>query len=134
MSGVNKAIVGNIGNEPDVKSTQDGKQIVNISVATSEKWTDKQGNKQEHTEWHRVVLYNRLAEIAAQYLAKGSKVYIEGKLKTRKWQDKEGKDRYTTEIVANQMQMLDSRGQQSTPQAPQASSYGEDSFDSDIPF
>jgi single-strand DNA-binding protein len=110
--GVNKVIlVGNLGNDPEVRSTQTGTPITNISVATSETWKDKQtGQSQERTEWHRVVFFNRLAEIAAQYLHKGSKVYIEGSLRTRKWQDKDGQDRYTTEIMGNEMQMLDSRG------------------------
>lgn len=110
--GVNKVIiVGNLGNDPDTKYTASGAAITNISIATSETWKDKQtGQAQERTEWHRVVFFNRLAEIAGEYLRKGSKVYIEGALRTRKWQDQGGQDRYTTEIVANEMQMLDSRG------------------------
>jgi single-strand DNA-binding protein len=110
--GVNKVIlVGNLGNDPEIRYTQAGAAITNISVATSETWKDKQtGQPQERTEWHRVVFFNRLAEIAGEYLRKGSKVYLEGGLRTRKWQDKEGQDRYTTEIVGNEMQMLDSRG------------------------
>lgn len=110
--GVNKVIiVGNLGNDPDTKYTASGAAITNISIATSETWKDKQtGQPQERTEWHRVVFFNRLAEIAGEYLRKGSKVYIEGALRTRKWQDQGGQDRYTTEIVANEMQMLDSRG------------------------
>jgi len=110
--GVNKVIlVGNLGNDPETRYTQAGAAITNISVATSETWKDKQtGQPQERTEWHRVVFFNRLAEIAGEYLRKGSKVYVEGALRTRKWQDKEGQDRYSTEIVANEMQMLDSRG------------------------
>ena len=110
--GVNKVIlVGNLGNEPDVKATQTGVCITNISVATSESWTDKQsGQKQERTEWHRVVFFNRLGEIARDYLHKGSKVYIEGSLRTRKWQDQQGNDRYSTEIIGSDMQMLDSKG------------------------
>jgi len=110
--GVNKVIlVGNLGNDPETRYTQAGSAITNISVATSESWKDKQtGQPQERTEWHRVVFFNRLAEIAGEYLRKGSKVYVEGALRTRKWQDKEGQDRYTTEIVGNEMQMLDSRG------------------------
>ena len=108
--GVNKVIlVGNLGNDPEIRYTQAGAAITNISVATSETWKDKQtGQPQERTEWHRVVFFNRLAEIAGEYLRKGSKVYLEGGLRTRKWQDKEGQDRYTTEIVGNEMQMLDS--------------------------
>ncbi len=110
--GVNKVIlVGNLGNEPEQKSLPSGGAVTNISVATSESWKDKQtGQQQERTEWHRVVFFNRLAEIAGQYLNKGSKVYIEGSLRTRKWQDQNGQDRYSTEIVASEMQMLDSRG------------------------
>jgi single-strand DNA-binding protein len=110
--GVKKVIlVGTLGNDPEIRYTQAGAAITNISVATSETWKDKQtGQPQERTEWHRVVFFNRLAEIAGEYLRKGSKVYLEGGLRTRKWQDKEGQDRYTTEIVGNEMQMLDSRG------------------------
>jgi len=110
--GVNKVIlVGNLGNDPETRYTQAGAAITNVSVATSETWKDKQtGQPQERTEWHRVVFFNRLAEIAGEYLRKGSKVYVEGALRTRKWQDKEGQDRYSTEIVGNEMQMLDSRG------------------------
>jgi single-strand DNA-binding protein len=109
--GVNKVIlVGNLGNDPETRYTQAGAAITNVSVATSETWKDKQtGQPQERTEWHRVVFFNRLGEIAGEYLRKGSKIYIEGSLRTRKWQDKEGMDRYTTEIVGNEMQMLDSR-------------------------
>ena len=110
--GINKVIlVGNLGNDPEIRYTQAGAAITNISIATSETWKDKQtGQPQERTEWHRVVFFNRLAEIAGEYLRKGSKVYVEGGLRTRKWQDKEGQDRYTTEIVSNEMQMPDSRG------------------------
>jgi single-strand DNA-binding protein len=110
--GVNKVIlIGNLGNDPEQKSMPNGNAVTNITVATSESWKDKQtGQQQERTEWHRVVFFNRLAEIAGQYLNKGSKVYIEGSIRTRKWQDQSGADRYTTEIVANELQMLDSRG------------------------
>ena len=110
--GINKVIlIGNLGNDPEVRYSQSGAAITNISVATSESWKDKQtGQPQERTEWHRVVFFNRLAEIAGEYLRKGSKVYVVGALRTRKWQDREGQDRYTTEIVASEMQMLDSRG------------------------
>ncbi len=110
--GVNKVIlVGNLGQDPEVKYMPNGNAVANISVATSETWKDKNtGDNQERTEWHRVVMFRRLGEIAGEYLKKGSKVYIEGKLQTRKWQDQNGQDRYTTEIVADQMQMLDSRG------------------------
>jgi len=111
--GVNKVIlVGNLGNDPETRAFPSGDMVTNITVATSETWKDKQtGQPQERTEWHRVVFHKRLAEIAGEYLHKGSKVYIEGSLRTRKWQDKAtGQDRYTTEIVAREMQMLDSRG------------------------
>ncbi len=111
--GVNKVIlVGNLGKDPDMKYTASGAAIANITVATSESWSDKQtGEKQEKTEWHRVVFFRRLAEIVGEYLRKGSQVYIEGKLQTRKWQDQNGQDRYTTEIVANEMQMLGGRSE-----------------------
>lgn len=111
--GVNKVIlVGNCGQDPETKFLPSGSAVTNLSVATSDAWKDKQtGQAQERTEWHRVVFFNRLAEIAGEYLRKGSKVYIEGSLRTRKWQDKGGVDRYTTEIIASEMQMLDSRGQ-----------------------
>lgn len=109
--GVNKVIlVGNLGQDPEVRYTANGAAVANITIATSEQWTDKQsGQKQEKTEWHRVVLFGRLGEIAGEYLRKGSQVYLEGKLQTRKWQDQNGQDRYTTEIVANEMQMLGGR-------------------------
>ena len=109
MRGINKVIIiGNLGADPETRQFSNGGSVTNISVATSEQWTDKQtGEKREATEWHRVTLFNRLGEIAAQYLRKGSKVYIEGSLRTRKWQDQNGQDRYTTEIRADQMQMLD---------------------------
>ena len=109
--GINKVIiVGNLGADPDSRAMPSGNAVTNISVATSESWNDREtGEKQEKTEWHRVVFFNRLAEIAAQYLKKGSQVYVEGKLQTRKWEDKEGNERWTTEVVANQMQMLGDR-------------------------
>ena len=115
--GVNKVIlIGNLGQDPEVRYMPNGNAVTNISVATSESWKDKNtGADQERTEWHRVVMFRRLAEIAGEYLRKGSKVYIEGKLQTRKWQDQQGQDRYTTEIVADNMQMLDSRGGGSAP-------------------
>jgi single-strand DNA-binding protein len=120
-NGINKVIlVGNLGNEPEINSLPSGGAVTNISIATSESWKDKNtGQQQERTEWHRVVFFNRLAEIAGEYLHKGSKVYVEGSLRTRKWQDKQsGQDRYTTEIVGAEMQMLDSKGsgQQAAPQ------------------
>jgi single-strand DNA-binding protein len=110
--GINKVIlIGNLGNDPETRYMPSGGAVTNISVATSESWKDKQtGQPQERTEWHRVVFFNRLAEIAGEYLRKGSKVYVEGSLRTRKWQDQSGQDRYSTEIVASEMQMLDSRG------------------------
>ena len=112
MASVNKAIlVGNLGRDPEVRYSPDGGAICNISIATTESWKDKAtGEKKENVEWHRVVMYNRLAEIAGEYLKKGRSVYIEGRLKTRKWQDKDtGADRYSTEVVADQMQMLGGR-------------------------
>ena len=154
--GINKVIlVGNLGSDPENRMSQAGGAITNLSIATSETWKDKStGQQQERTEWHRVVFFNRLAEVAAEYLRKGSKVYVEGTLRTRKWQDKQtGQDRYTTEIVGNEMQMLDSRGAgggggdsynnqgggggfQSAP-SPQAAPQTGGSFDpvdDDIPF
>ena len=112
MAGINKVIiVGNLGNDPEVRYSNNGAAIANITVATSDSWKDKNtGERQERTEWHRIVMFNGLGEIAGEFLKKGSKVYIEGKLQTRKWQDQQGQDRYTTEIVADQMQMLDARG------------------------
>ncbi len=153
MAGINKVIlVGNLGAKPEVKYAANGNAIANLSVATSESWTDKNtGQKQDKTEWHRVSLFGKLAEIAGQYLDKGSKVYVEGKLQTRKWQDKNGQDRYTTEIVVSgfngTLQMLDRRDgptdgapQQSAP-APQAAAAADpitpvddSAFDDDIPF
>jgi len=154
MRGVNKAIiVGNLGADPEVRATQNGKAVTTLSIATSEQWKDKQsGQPQERTEWHRVVMYDRLAEIAGEYLRKGSKVYIEGSIHTRKWQDKDGQDRYTTEIKALQMQMLDGRNdssgaggqssgapgegsRQSGPTSPPSAGGGDfNEFDDDIPF
>ena len=112
MSGINKVIlIGNLGKDPETRYMPSGKAATNFSIATSERFKDREtGEPQERTEWHRVATFDRLAEIAAEYLKKGSKVYVEGRLRTRKWQDKEGKDRYSTEIIADQMQMLDSRG------------------------
>jgi single-strand DNA-binding protein len=110
--GVNKVIlVGNLGKDPETRYMPSGSAVTNLTLATSESWKDKQsGEAQERTEWHKIAMFGRLAEIAAEYLRKGSQVYIEGKLRTRKWQDKEGKDRYTTEIVADEMQMLGGKG------------------------
>ena len=111
MASVNKVIVvGNLGKDPETRFLPDGKAVCSFSVATTDKWTDKaSGEKKEQTEWHRISAFGRLAEICGEYLKKGSQVYIEGKLRTRKWQDKEGQDRYTTEIIADAMQMLGSR-------------------------
>lgn len=121
--GINKVIVlGNLGNDPETRYMANGNAVTNISIATSESWQDKQsGQQQERTEWHKVVFFGRLAEIAGEYLRKGSKVYVEGSLKTDKWQDQSGNDRYTTTIVASEMQMLDSKSdnQQPAQQAPQ---------------
>jgi single-strand DNA-binding protein len=146
--GINKAIiVGTLGRDPEVKYTAGGSAIVNTSVATNESWRDKNtGENVEKTEWHRIVIFGKLAEIAAQYLKKGSQVYFEGKIQTRKWQDQSGQDRYTTEIVANEMQMLGGRADSSggtsdfKPQQPAAKPTSQfdappadDGFD-DIPF
>ena len=122
MSGVNKVIlIGRLGNDPEVKFLSSGDAVANLSIATSEKWKDKTtGQPQEKTEWHRVVFFKRQAEIAGEYLKKGSNVYIEGKLETRKWQDQTGADRYTTEIKGMVMQMLDSKGDGQPQQAQQA--------------
>jgi single-strand DNA-binding protein len=110
MASVNKVIIiGNLGRDPETRYMPDGGAITNVSVATTEVWKDKNGEKQEKTEWHRVAFFGKLAEIAGEYLKKGSQVYVEGRLQTRKWQDKDGADKYTTEIVANAMQMLGSR-------------------------
>lgn len=109
--GVNKVIlVGNLGADPEVRYMPNGEAVANVTIATSETWKDQQGVQQERTEWHRVVFYRKLAEIVGQYLKKGSKAYIEGSLRTRKWQDKNGQDRYTTEVIAHEMQMLDKVG------------------------
>ena len=127
--GVNKVIIiGNLGSDPEVRYMPSGGAVANISVATSESWKDKDnGQQQERTEWHRIVFYNRLAEIVGEYLRKGSKVFVEGSLRTRKWQDKSGQDRYTTEIIASGMQMLDSRGGGAGPMggAPADTGFGD---------
>ncbi len=141
--GINKVIiVGNLGADPDSRAMPSGNAVTNISVATSESWNDRDtGEKKEKTEWHRVVFFNRLAEIAAQYLKKGSQVYVEGKLQTRKWEDKEGNERWTTEVVANQMQMLGDRmsndmssDNASSSQSSSDNDFSTDEFDDDIPF
>ena len=132
--GVNKVIlVGNLGKDPEMKYTASGAAIANITIATSESWTDKQTNeKVDKTEWHRVVFFRRLAEIVGEYLRKGSQVYIEGKLQTRKWQGQDGQDRYTTEIVASEMQMLGSRGGEGSGR-PQGGGGGGGGFRSNQP-
>jgi single-strand DNA-binding protein len=118
--GVNKVIlIGNLGNDPEVRYTPNGNAVATISLATSETWRDKQsGELQDRTEWHRVVFFNRLAEIVGEYLHKGSKTYVEGSLRTRKWQDKNGMDKFTTEIIANEMHMLDSKANSGKEKAP----------------
>ena len=111
MASVNKVIlIGNLGKDPETRYLPSGDAVTNITVATTDTWKDKNGEKQEHTEWHRIAFFGKLAEIAGEYLKKGSPVYVEGRIRTRKWQDKEGQDRYSTEIVADRMQMLGSRG------------------------
>jgi len=138
MASVNKAIIlGNLGADPEVKQMPSGGAVVNLSIATSSSWKDKQsGERREKTEWHRVVLFNRLAEIAGEYLKKGRSVYIEGRIETRKWQDKDGNDRYTTEIVGDQLQMIGGRSEESSsPQPqPQQNQTHEKFDDDDIPF
>ena len=120
MSGVNKVIIiGNLGQDPEVRFMPNGKAAANFTVATSDKWKDKQtGEQKEKTEWHRITMFERLAEVAGEYLKKGSKVYLEGKLQTRKWQNQQGVDQYTTEILVNKLEMLDSKSQGTSP-APQ---------------
>ena len=157
--GINKAIlIGNLGNDPDIRYTASGTAIANISLATAESWRDKNsGEQQERTEWHRIVFFGRLAEIVGEYLRKGSQIYVEGRIQTRKWQDKEGNDRYSTEVVASEMQMLGGRGGAGAPmntdsqaRAPEARNAAPppdkpasgarpgaapaDDFDDDIPF
>jgi single-strand DNA-binding protein len=111
MASVNKVIlIGNLGADPETRYLPSGDAVANIRIATSEKWKDKSGEQQEHTEWHRIAFFGKLAEIAGEYLKKGSPVYVEGRIRTRKWQDKDGQDKYSTEIVADRMQLLGSRG------------------------
>jgi single-strand DNA-binding protein len=130
--GINKVIlIGNLGADPETRHTAGGAAVTNLSVATSESWRDRQsGEMQEKTEWHKVVMFSKLAEIAGEYLRKGSKIYVEGRLQTRKWQDRDGNDRWTTEIVANEMQMLDGRGG-SEPLEDRGGGYGSDQDRSD---
>lgn len=150
MAGINKVIiVGFLGNDPEIRTMPNGEPVANITVATSESWTDKNtGERKEQVEWHRIVLYHRLAEIAGQYLHKGSQVYIEGRLKTRKWQDNNGQDRYSTEIQCDNFQMLGGRNQDAAQNQPpkqqdkqqkaqsksQQSEPSVDAFDDNIPF
>jgi single-strand DNA-binding protein len=150
---VNKAIlIGHLGKDPEVRYMPNGEAVANVTLATSETWKDKSGEKQEKTEWHNIVFYKRLAEIAGEYLKKGSQIYVEGRITTEKWQDKEGKDRYTTKIVANEMKMLDrkssggsfevvenkpaaaSSGGAAPAKAAPAAKGSFDNFDDDIPF
>jgi len=133
--GINKVIlIGNLGADPEVRYMPSGGAVSTISLATSETWKDKQtGDPQEKTEWHRIVFFNRLAEIVGEYLRKGSKVFVEGRLQTRKWQDKNGQDRYTTEIVANEMQMLDARGANNNAQAASTNNSTESYSQENIP-
>lgn len=151
--GINKVIlVGNIGKDPEIRYAPNGGAVANLSVATSESWKDKtSGEKQERTEWHRVVFFGKLAEIANEYLKKGAQIYVEGRLQTRKWQDKEGKERYTTEIVGSELQMLGGRGAGGSSEGMPDAAYespaathrreptapakgGVEDFDDDIPF
>jgi single-strand DNA-binding protein len=149
--GVNKVIlIGNLGNDPVVRCTPSGSKVANVNLATSETWRDKQsGELQDRTEWHHVVFFNRLAEIVGEYLRKGSKIYVEGTLRTRKWTDKNGIERYTTEIIANEMHILDSRNSATGTHAshpttdefdtssnplPHHEPTNHDTFDDDIPF
>ncbi|MBI5625782.1 MAG: single-stranded DNA-binding protein [Nitrosomonadales bacterium] len=151
---VNKVIlIGHLGKDPEVRYMPSGEAVANVTLATSETWKDKNGEKQEKTEWHNIVFFKRLAEIAGEYLKKGSQVYVEGRITTEKWQDKEGKDRYTTKIIANEMKMLDKKSSggsfEVVENKPAASSSGSaaapakaapvakgsfDNFDDDIPF
>ena len=149
MASVNKVIlIGNLGKDPETRYLPSGDAVTNISVATSEKWKDKSGEQQEHTEWHRVAFFGKTAEIAGEYLKKGSPVYVEGRIRTRKWQDKEGNDKYSTEIVADRMQLLGGRsgGAESMAREPATATAGGggskpaprkgtiEELDDDIPF
>lgn len=135
MSGINKVIiVGRLGQDPEIRNIPDGTSVVNFSVATSDEWTDKNtGGKKEKTEWHKIVAWGRLAEICAQYLSKGKQVYIEGRIQTEEWQDKEGIKRYTTKIIASTMQMLGSKSDAGTQCMPPYGGYG-NATEKDIPF
>jgi single-strand DNA-binding protein len=136
MASVNKVIlVGNLGRDPETRYMPDGGAICNVSIATTDSWKDKAGVKQERTEWHRVSFFGKLGEIAGQYLKKGAQVYVEGRLQTRKWQDKDGNDKYTTEIVADRMQMLGSREHEPAPAEPAPATSGSiHEIENDLPF
>jgi single-strand DNA-binding protein len=142
MASVNKVIlVGNLGRDPEVRFMPNGDAVCNFSIATTDSWKDKAGAKQERTEWHNIVMYRKLAEIAGEYLKKGRPVYVEGRLQTRKWQDKDGNDKYTTEIIGDQMQMLGSKDGESVSQQPKSApannqndGTGFDDMPDDIPF
>ena len=142
MASVNKVIIlGNIGKDPEMRFMPNGDAVCNFSIATSDTWKDKAGQKQERTEWHNITMYRKLAEIAGEYLKKGGSVYVEGALQTRKWQDKEGKDRYTTEVIADKMQMLGGKSEgQGAGTAPSNKGAGNtnpadfDTFEDDVPF
>ena len=127
-------LIGRLGRDPEIRYTTDGLAIATLSIATDESYKDKNGNLQTITEWHRVVIFGRLAEICGEYLAKGRQVYIEGKLRTRSWTDKNGDKKYTTEIIANNMFMLDSKGDSSSTLEPSQEIGGEEQVDDDIPF
>ncbi len=138
MRGVNKVIlIGNLGRDPEVRYTQGGSAVATLNIATSDSWTDQSGQKQERTDWHRVIVWRKLAEIAKEYLSKGQRVYIEGRIQTRSWDDRDGNKRYTTEIVANQMIMLGGRGggddfSREEPPAPPEEPF--EASNEDVPF
>lgn len=136
MAALNRvSLIGNLGADPEVRFTPDGTQVVTVSVATTEVWKDRaSGERKEKTEWHRVIFFAGLAEVAGQHLKKGSQIYVEGKLRTRKWQDKSGSDRYTTEIVGTSMQMLGKKDAKDVPVAPKNDVPVGDAGDDDIPF
>lgn len=145
MSSVNKAIIlGRLGKDPETRYMADGKAVTNFTLATSETWKDKSGEKQEKTEWHNCTVYGKLAEVVGEYMRKGSQAYVEGKIQTRKWQDKEGKDRYTTEIIVNELTMLGGKSDSSEPKPEKQSKPAQqantekpknfDNFEDDIPF
>lgn len=140
QKGLNKVtLIGNVGQDPELRTTSNGQAVANLSIATSEAWKTSSGENQERTEWHRVVLFGRLAEITRDYISKGGKIYLEGSLRTRKWEDKNGQDRFTTEIVANELIMLDSRRDSAQPTSSHTSSSqgaveNAQMLEDDIPF